>query len=635
MRHTLNNNKLALADYLSCPGIVDAILFILALLASIVYSHAQFGQGVAAGTWEPLAIRTKAGIVADWNPGMASTYTLNGSQISQITDRSWQAGRLENLLVQSESLNTTWTKVNASISATNSVVDPLGGSTADTITPSNNTGYISQGPYTGDYNGVTFVVSAWMKCISGTKTVKWGCVKGGDVALFTSTNLLTTSWQQLSLTGTVSGATTLVGAFYQSQGDTADFSVWGAQLRRSTSSSTYVATTTVVEDASRNLNQTTAANQPLLSRADNAGNLLVQSETFATTWSRTRINAFGATDTGAAGAGSFANTARTFDPLGGNTSDFIQEDSTAGATHFIQQNALFSAGQYVLSCYVKPSGRDWVRLRLADAATGNNYGQCWFDTQNGTVGTAQSGGTASSVSGSIQVSANGFYRCNLTITLASSELHSALIYTTTADTVTSYNGDNTSGLFIWGASLRPSTWDSTYVATVALPAIAGLNNRTTAYFDGAAYYLKANAFTLNQPTEVYRACNPWTWTLNDAAFDGNATGTGKLYQSATSPKIRFYAGTDGTEFTPPAAGTWRVTSVVFDGNNSRISTNRGAYAVSPAGAGNMGGHTLGANGANTAFWNGQVARQIICNQTNVTAESSFIQWGLLKNSGVL
>lgn len=62
-------------------------LALLALLFSTLPGLAQFGQGVAAGSWEPLAIRTKAGIVADWNPAQLSMVTLNGNGVSQLMNR--------------------------------------------------------------------------------------------------------------------------------------------------------------------------------------------------------------------------------------------------------------------------------------------------------------------------------------------------------------------------------------------------------------------------------------------------------------------------------------------------------------------------------------------------------------------
>lgn len=390
-----------------------------------------------------------------------------------------------------------------------------------------------------------------------------------------------------------------------------------------------------VTNGSADLLQGTAANQPLLSRADNKGNFAVQSEAFNTTWTISKINAFGATDTGATGAGSFANTTRTTDPLGGNTADFVQEDGTSGS-HIVVQSLTIPEASLVLSVYVKSSGRTWFRMLIGNGIA--DLVACYFQlTGSGVIGTAEIAGGASGAVGTITTNGlpSGWYLCTLSGKISVSGSGSVRLYPATGDLTVNYAGDNTSGLFLWGASLRPASWDSTYIATTTVPIYAGLGGRQVAYFDGSAYYLKTAAFTLNQPTEVYSLANPLTWTLNDAMFDGDTLNSGKLYQSATTPNIRYTAGTVGTELTAPPQGTWRLSTVVFDGASSRISTNSGPFTVSDAGSGNMDGFTLGAAGTvGTTFWNGLRGREIICNKTNAAAESNYIRWGMLKQASL-
>lgn len=380
-----------------------------------------------------------------------------------------------------------------------------------------------------------------------------------------------------------------------------------------------------VTTGTADLLQGTAANQSLLSRADNKGNLALQSEAFNTTWTLTKCNAFGATDTGVLGAGSFANTARTTDPLGGNTADFIQEDATAATIHYIkQETGAHYTADYTLSVYAKPSGRTWVRF-----GEGNNANRMvYFDIANGVTGTV--GGLV--LASSITASVNGWYLLSVTVNVGAIQF---LITGASGDNGWSYDGDNTSGLFLWGASLRPSTWDSTYIPTTTVPIYAGLGGRQVAYFDGSAYRMATAAFTLNQPTSIYGLFEHLTWTLNDAVFDGNGLSSGKFYESATTPKLRGNAGTDMTEFVPPSLGTWQVDNVVFDGASSRISTNSGAFVVSDANTSNMGGFTLGsAATAGTTYWNGLCGRVLICNKTNSAAEDGYLRWGLLKQASL-
>lgn len=641
-------------------------LALLALLLSTLPGLAQFGQGVAAGSWEPLAIRTKAGIVADWNPGMSNTVTLNGAGISQLTDRSWVAGRNENLFTQSSDFTTGWTRTQingfgatdtgaagaGSFANTARTTDPLGGNTADFIqedSTASGAHRLSRSISNPASESMIFSVYAkadarsWVLLYFNSGTAYFNLTNG---VLGTATGVSASiesaggGWYRCSIekvpntsdAAFIAGTTTNAVQFWNGDNASGIF-LWGAQLRRATSSTNYVATTTAVEDASRNLLQATAANQPLISRTDNSGNLLVQSETFATTWSRTRLNAFGAVDTGAAGVGSFANTSRTTDPLGGNTADFIQEDTTAANTHLLTQTSpILAPGSFKYSVYVKPSGRTWVRLYLSGASGGIN---CYFDIQNGIVGTAANVGTGSSASGSIASSGNGWYLCTLSGTLGTQEAVGCLINIAEADNDITFDGDNTSGLYLWGASLRQSTWNTNYIATVATPAIPGLNNRATAYFDGAAYYLKANAFTWNQPEQIIAGVKQWTWSNNDSMSDGNSTDGGRVYQTGTSPSFGVYAGSSVSANTNLSIGAFGVTTVTINGASSSSQVNNTATITGNAGANNLGGFTLGASGGASLFANIQVSRVIGCSKTNAPPELQFLKWGIAKNANVL
>lgn len=382
--------------------------------------------------------------------------------------------------------------------------------------------------------------------------------------------------------------------------------------------------------------QGTAANQPIISRADNCGNLLKQSEAFDTTWTRYNVNAFGGTDTGAVGAGSFANTARSTDPLGGNTADYIQVDATATISHSVRQvRGGLPTGSYWNCVFAKADTGTNVCLSGNNGPTSQSV---VFNLASGAI-TKTNG--AEITSASIQAFPNGWYLCSILQTLGANDSYAVCL--ASDNTTTFFSGDNHMGIFIWGASLISSSWTPVtgtdaahgYIATTTLPIFPGLSGRKVMYFDGSAYRMQTAAFTLNQPTELYKLANPWTWTLNDVMCDGVNNETLRLTQSASTPKVRMDAGTLATEFTPPPLGTWRVTSAVFDGANSRMSTNSGAFTVSDAGLGNAGGFTLGsAATAGTTYWNGLVGRALLCNKTNSAAEADYLRWGLLKQASL-
>ena len=121
-------------------------------------------------------------------------------------------------------------------------------------------------------------------------------------------------------------------------------------------------------------------------------------------------------------------------------------------------------------------------------------------------------------------------------------------------------------------------------------------------FDGVANYLKAVAFTLNQPTHIFLLCTGAGGYL----YDGNTASSQALYYSATNI-ARMYAGKPGSSVTT-VAGTWCIIDAIFNGASSCIGINGGALsAFTDAGASNAGGFTLGARGSNNSFSTTSVA----------------------------
>lgn len=113
-------------------------------------------------------------------------------------------------------------------------------------------------------------------------------------------------------------------------------------------------------------------------------------------------------------------------------------------------------------------------------------------------------------------------------------------------------------------------------------------------FDGVAHFLKANAFTLNQPTTVYICLNQKTWEASDDFIDGDTSNTGLILQAVSSPNIRAFAGTFGTTISTFTLDTYGVVTVVFNGASSILRHNKGTEVTEDFGSSNMGGFTLGA-----------------------------------------
>lgn len=231
--------------------------------------------------------------------------------------------------------------------------------------------------------------------------------------------------------------------------------VWGAQLSDSASIDAYSPSLGAAPSAAayygprRDFSPTTLACNGLLVEEQRT-NLTLRSQEFENAyWTKLGLNAFG--------SGSVANTTATRDPTGLNTADFIQED-TANSTHTVYLMGItLTAVPYTYSVYCKSAGRNWAYVRLT-ATTGQG---AYFNLSNGTIGTIESGVTAS-----ITSVGNGWYRCSVTVT-ASAATWYPFVGAASADNTSSYLGDGVSGLYIWGSQLEAGPFATSYIPTVA------------------------------------------------------------------------------------------------------------------------------------------------------------------------
>jgi hypothetical protein len=147
-------------------------------------------------------------------------------------------------------------------------------------------------------------------------------------------------------------------------------------------------------------------------------------------------------------------------PDGATTADLFTENTETGnhATQF--GSVAFTTGvTYTVSIFLRPNGRD-TNIRFRATNTTTFAAEAFFNLTG-------AGAVASTVFGtaSIQTLPNGWYRCIITGV-------SGATATTGIQVITSSGaGDNTSGIYLWGAQLEAGAFPTSYIGPTTTAAV--------------------------------------------------------------------------------------------------------------------------------------------------------------------
>jgi hypothetical protein len=410
-----------------------------------------------------------------------------------------------NLYTWSQDLsNATWAKSNGpvTVAANASTPAPDGSMTVYNVsnTPSSSS-FIDQA-FTLTI-GVTYTRSVYAKLITGRTILAMETkVNGAQSRVefnlttglidFASTNGTVASiinvgngWYRCSTTITAAAAGDKNEVFYiGAYGATATattIALWGAQLEIGSAASNYIPTTSAVGTV-------TALNPTVDSR-----NLLLQSEAFDSTsvWS-----------SGHATITANATTA----PDGSSNADKLVTDATVSTQHYRLQNfangAVADNSNVTFSVYAKAAEFSRVELQIGPKSGGTQSDS--FNLSSGTAITNNRNPVISSVG-------SGWYRCSITVNMGSgASVPKAVILLVDNTGNDFFNGDGTSGLYIWGAQLEVGSQATEYRQTTSV-----IGNYQPGY--GNVYYSLIPNWTGSYPL-----------TVPSVVLDASSSGSARL-----------------------------------------------------------------------------------------------------------
>jgi len=140
-------------------------------------------------------------------------------------------------------------------------------------------------------------------------------------------------------------------------------------------------------------------------------------------------------------------------PDGALNADKLVEN-TSTTSHHLYGNIAAAVGVYTFSVFVKKGEREYVYLYSDAVGKGKS-----FNLANGTI---DADIIAAPTSAKIDDYGNGWYRCSMTITANSGAFR---IGNCLANGNFSYQGDGTSGVYIYGAQLEQGSYATSYIPT--------------------------------------------------------------------------------------------------------------------------------------------------------------------------
>jgi hypothetical protein len=365
-----------------------------------------------------------------------------------------------NLILQSNTFNTTWASGGPGATVTSGQADPDGGTSAWLLSKLGQTGRIEQNIAMAA-NEQTFSIVAKKGTSNFLNAVVFDGTSGHSVFFNLDTGSVGTQslavgsivslgsgWFRCSVTSTNASATGTIQVYISDNdgsvtGTSGNIYIYQSQFENGVPTD-YIATTTAAVSVGPvsglpRLDYLNSSCPRLLLEPQRSNSVTYSEQLNNAAWNKLNTTIS-------------ANAAAAPD---GTTSADLVYPTTTGTDRLIEEVIVATTGQtWTSSFFVKASGFSWVLVYSP------NLGTCWFNASTGSFGSIAAGVTAT-VLGQV----NGFWRVSFTGTIASGNSY---FYAGPADA----NGTNTAttsgtnGLLFWGCQLEQGAYATSYIPTL-------------------------------------------------------------------------------------------------------------------------------------------------------------------------
>ena len=443
-----------------------------------------------------------------------------------------------NLALRSQEFATSavWSTASGTIT-NNAGTAPDGTNTASKIVA------INTDPYC--YQSLTLsgsvVASCYIKGI-GSSIGKTGSIRAaGSITNFT----ITGDWQRVSVAHTAGGAQNYGVETPEIAVVSDEVLLWGFQVEYGDVATPYIATTTAAVSVGP------VANVPRLDYLNSScPRLLLEPQ-------RQNVVTFSEQINNAAWTKNVSVTANAIASPDGTTNADKLVESASNVEQWAYQ-LLSLSGAQTISIYAKKAERNFVAL----ATSGLNAS--YFNLDTGVVVSAAAGATASIVN-----AGNGWYRCSVTSTTSTGNF--AIVWVSDNGTRTSYAGDITKGIYVWGAQQEAGAYATSYIPTLGASVTRGAD---AASKTGISSLIGQTEGTFFAEFTIPESQSPSFFSISDGS------GTNRIIFGYYLGVLRYYTNSATGSFSSagvidaaPVVGQTYKIAIAYKANDFKVYKN--------------------------------------------------------------